>query len=85
MMETESMSDYDKQQEALKKEIAKIAKRSKSTVATQLSKRQDDDIKEHCRIAYMLMDETIDMYKSGDTDWSELVDELTKALKAIQK
>lgn len=75
--------DYEKQQKALEDAVSKIAKDSGSKVAKKLMKRQKGEYSECKRLSRMLLDETLDMYESGEA-WPKLVDDLAEALKVIE-
>lgn len=82
-----SENDYKKQQEAIRSRVQAAAKGSDSQVLKSKAKvmeaKADKMISENCQLARMLFDESMDMYRCGDMTFSEMVDDLTKALKAI--
>jgi len=84
---SQSENDYKKQQEAIKNRITAAAKKSDSQVlkskAKTLDAKADKMIKENVRLAEMLFHESIEMYENGDMKFSEMVDDLTSALKAV--
>ena len=77
------MSDFDSQRKALEASMEKIAKKSKSKTAKNVVSRSSGN-KELPRIVHKLVDETLDMYLTGDEPWSELVKDLSKALMVIE-
>ncbi|MFA6171978.1 MAG: hypothetical protein WCW77_00545 [Patescibacteria group bacterium] len=83
-----SESEYKKQQEAVKNRIMSAAKKSDSQVLKSRAKvmeaKTDKMIKENCRLAEMLFMESIEMYENGDMTFKEMIDDLTKALKAVE-
>jgi len=80
-------SSYQEQEKAFQKYTSKFAKTTKSDllkkVSTETASQDDQDTKNRCRLAYMLVEEMLDEYKEGEMTWEEAVDDLMKALKTI--
>ena len=78
---------YKKQEEAFAKALSKASKKSGSEllkkVSVEVEKRNDQESKDRCRMAYMVFDEALDEYKEGEMEWKEVVEDLHKALKSI--
>jgi len=84
--ELETMSDYEKREKAMKKEIEKMAKKSDNKVLNSLARQNNDELKEHCSMARRIFNESMDMYENGVLKtFTEFVSDLTGALKAMDK
>lgn len=82
-----SESDYQKQEKAIKTKLNSAAKGSDSEilkdVAKEVDRENDDDINQNCRMVNKLVNEGLDMYREGDMEFADMIDDLCKALKAI--
>ena len=85
--ESDSLSDYAKREESIKRKLSSAAKSSGSEILKrQVEKekiRDRPEIQEKCQMAHMLVDEGCEMYKSGDMTFEEFVMDLHKSLMAI--
>lgn len=62
--------------------LRKVAKKTKSPVAEELSK--DHDFEDACSLAYQLYSEMMEEFKEGEMSWKEAVDDLYENLKALE-
>lgn len=80
---------YEKVSKRTSEKLQTIAKGSKSKVLTELAadkkKETDVEFKANCRLADMVFHESMEMYREGDLTFTEMVEDLYKALKAIVK
>lgn len=83
------MKSYKKKphSEALAKVAGDLAKSTKSKSAERISNREmDSKKKKHvCKLAYMLLDESLDMYKSGEMSLDEAMEDFRQAAKGIDE
>lgn len=79
--------DYKKRQEAIKRKLAAAAKSSDSEILKQQAKkekrRDTPEVQDNCQMARMLVDEGLEMYKSGDMTFEEFAADLHKSIMAI--
>ena len=85
MSESYSEDDYKKRQDAVKKALEQISKSTGSKAAKKAVTEKDDSKEVTCCLIYQLVDESIDLYKSGEMDFKEMVEDLHKALMAIKE
>lgn len=82
-----SESDYQKQEKKMADRFAKAADKSDSKVLKEIAKEDKYDAdparQMQCRMARQVFEESLDMYEEGDMTFDEMIDDLTKALKAI--
>lgn len=88
-MEVESIDNYEKIAKKTSEKLQKIAKTSGSVVLKDIAKekeyKNDEERKINCRLADMVFHESMEMYREGEMDFKEMVEDLYKALKAIVK
>jgi hypothetical protein len=81
-------SKWEKQEKALKAEVQKIAKGSKSTILKDMAaekKMQDDEqCQMRCRLISMVTDEARESYRGGEMTFEEMRKDLIAALNAIE-
>jgi hypothetical protein len=83
-----SESKWEKQQKAVKAEVIKISKGSKSTILKDMAaeKKMEDD--EECQMRLRLMEmvtsEARQMYREGEMTFDEMRKDLIAALNAIE-
>lgn len=79
--------DYKKRQEAIKRKLKSAAESSGSEILKSQSKKENrkdtPEVQDNCQMARMLVDEGLEMYKSGDMSFSEFVEDLHKSLMAV--
>lgn len=62
--------------------IRKIASKTKSKIAKQAV--EEDDFRQNCRIAHMLLDEAIEAVQENDMGWKEAMEDLKENLVAME-
>lgn len=87
MPELDSMSDFEKQQKAIRSKIVKAADKTESKVlkqkAKEIKKEDDPEARAKKRAAFMLFEESMEMFMEGDMKFDEAIDDFAKAAKAI--
>lgn len=81
-MSPPEVKSYEKQRLGINKALKDVAASSKSKAAKRAvnASKQSHEFKE---VAMTLFHESMDLYEDGEMDWEEVVDDLSKALKAI--
>jgi hypothetical protein len=86
--EIASESKWEKQQKALKAEVIKISKGSKSTILKDMAaeKKMEDDeqCQMRCRLMDMVMSEARQSYREGEMTFEDMRKDLIAALNAIE-
>ena len=82
MKTSEAVESYDKQRQGISEALKDAAAQSKSKAAKRASAafEKPEDFHE---VARSIFHESLDMYDQGEMDWEDIVDDLAKALKAI--
>lgn len=65
------------------KEGAKKGGKALKAVSSQEDKRSDIKQAARCKLAYQVFNESLDMYKDGEMTFSEMIEDLSRSLKAI--
>lgn len=60
-----------------------VSKTAKTKVSKSIVKGMENAMSERCRLGYMVFDESLDLYKSGQMKWEEMVKELSDTLLSI--
>ncbi len=80
--------DFEKSKKEMDDTITKAAKGSDSKIlkekADEIKRECDPKIEKNCRIIHMLVDEALDEYEEGEMELGEVIEDLYKALKAIE-
>lgn len=76
-------NDFDKQREATKRKIAGMS----GPIADQLNKEKkiqdDDEAQIKLRTADQIFHESMSMFRDGDLNWKDMIEDLAKTLKQI--
>lgn len=81
-----SENKYEATQKVMKDMAVKGAKKggkALKAVSSQEEKRTDIKQAARCRLAYQVFNESLDMYKDGEMSFSEMIEDLSRSLKAI--
>ena len=83
-----SESKWEKQQKAVKAEVQKIAKGSKSTIlkgiASENKMEDDEECQMRLRLMEMVTSEARQSYREGDMTFDEMRKDLISAINAIE-
>lgn len=83
-----SQDDYENMQKAVSDHLQKAAEKSDSKALAEAAKEadyeDDPEREELCTVVRRLVDESLDMYEDGEMSFKEMVDDLTKALQAVE-
>ncbi|MEK7091757.1 MAG: hypothetical protein AAB900_02090 [Patescibacteria group bacterium] len=86
MKDIESTSDYDKQEEAIKKRLDSAGEGTEILKSKAKENKMDKpEVHQNCEVARMLLSEGLEMYESGEMSFDEFIEDLHKSLLAIQK
>ena len=82
----ESTSDYDKQEEAIKKRLASAGEGTEILKSKAKENKMDKpEVHQNCEMTRMLLNEGLEMYESGEMSFDEFIEDLHKSLLAINK
>lgn len=73
---------YENSKKVLEK-MRGVSKTAKTNVAKSIVKGMENSMSERCRLGYMVFNESLDLYKSGQMKWEEMVKELADTLLSI--
>lgn len=80
--------DYEKMENEMDDSFKNAAKNTDSKIlkeyVDEMGRKDDPEIQRICRMIHMLVDEGLEMYREGDIDLDEMIEDLYKALKAIE-
>lgn len=80
------VDDYKKREEAIRRRLSSAAKSSDSEILKNQAKKENRDrpeIQDMTRMAHMLLEEGLEMFRSGDMTFGEMADDLHRAMTAL--
>lgn len=87
-MEEVSENNYEASKKAMVTLVEKSAKKGGKAikaVASQINKQEKPELEAKCALARRVFEEALDMYKDGDMDFAEMIEDISRSLKAIEK
>jgi uncharacterized protein (UPF0216 family) len=84
-LESSEPEDYKKRDEAIKKKIKEVGSKSKTlkSMSKEVKRIEDPTVKRNSGLVHMIVEESLEMYKEGDMDYKEMVEDIYKSLKAV--
>lgn len=78
--------EWKKRQEAIKRKLAAAAGKSDAKILDATNQEEQRDmptIQDNCQMVRRLVDEGLEMYREGDMELAEMVEDLHLSLKAL--
>lgn len=75
------MDPYEKQRE----KAIELLRKTKTDIAKRVVKSEERRGKERCQAAEMAFHEALEEYETGEWEWDDMVEDLSKTLKALSE